>query len=286
MGPAALTGRRRWSRGAWLRAVLLAVAFVWTLFPVYWMVVTSFKTTMDIFSLRLQLLPAHPTLDNFIELWTGVVPVPTYFANSVVTSTATCVLTIAVCLLAAYAFSRLEFRNREPLQLSLLIAQMFPFVVLLIPLYLIFLKSHLLNTNAGLVLAFASTAIPVGVWFMKGFMDSVPRELDEAARIDGCSDLRLLRDVLLPLMIPGIIAVGVFAFLDAWNNLYFPLAFVSNPHGRTLPVGLLFAVDSRYREDWGGLMAASILASLPPIAGFVAVQRWLISGMGTGALRG
>jgi multiple sugar transport system permease protein len=286
MGRVARKGRRRRSRGVGLRALLLGVALVWTLFPVYWMVVTSFKTTMDIFSMRLQLLPAHPTLDNFIELWTGVVPVPTYFANSVITSTATCALTVAVCLLAAYAFSRLKFRYREPLQLSLLVAQMFPFVVLLIPLYLIFLKSHLLNTKTGLVLAFASTAVPVGVWFMKGYMDSVPRELDEAARIDGCSDLRLLRDVLLPLMIPGIIAVGVFAFLDAWNNLYFPLAFVSNPHGRTLPVGLLFAVDSRYREDWGGLMAASILASLPPILGFVAVQRWLISGMGTGALRG
>jgi multiple sugar transport system permease protein len=269
-----------------VRIILLALALIWTLFPVYWMTVTAFKSTLEIFSLRLQLMPAHPTIENFVEMWTGVVPVRTYFANSVVTSSSTCLLTIAVSLLAAYAFSRMKFRYKEPLQLSLLLAQMFPFIVLLIPLYLIFLKSHLLNTNLGLILAFASTAIPVGVWFMKAFMDSVPRELDEAARIDGCTEIRLLRDVLLPLMLPGIIAVGVFAFLDAWNNLFFPLALVTNPHGRTLPVGLLYAVDSRYREDWGGLMAASILASLPPVFGFVTVQRWLISGMGAGALRG
>ena len=114
----------------------------------------------------------------------------------------------------------------------------------------------------------------------------MPRELDEAARIDGCTEIRLLRDVLLPLMLPGIIAVGVFAFLDAWNNLFFPLALVTRPSGRTLPVGLLYAVDSRYREDWGGLMAASILASLPPVFGFVVIQRWLISGLGAGALKG
>ncbi len=233
-----MTGRRRWSVGAAVRMILLALALIWTLFPVYWMLVTAFKTTLEIFSLRLQLVPAHPTLENFVEMWTGVVPVRTFFANSVVTSGLTCALTIAVSVLAAFAFSRMKFRYKQPLQLSLLLAQMFPFIVLLIPLYLIFLRSHLLNTNQGLVLAFASTAIPVGVWFMKGFMDSVPLELDEAARIDGCTEIRLLRDVLLPLMLPGI------------------------------------------------LMAASILASLPPILGFVAVQRWLISGLLAGAMKG
>ena len=281
-----MAGRKRRSVGTVVRMILMALALIWTLFPIYWMTVTALKTTLEIFSPRLQLLPAHPTVENFTEMWTGVVPVRTYFANSVVTSSLTCVLTIVVSVLAAYAFSRMKFRYKEPLQLSLLLAQMFPFIVLLIPLYLIFLKSHLLNTHLGLILAFASTAIPVGVWFMKGFMDSVPLELDDAARIDGCTEIRLLRDVLLPLMLPGIIAVGVFAFLDAWNNLFFPLALVTNPNRRTLPPGLLFAVDSRYREDWGGLMAASILASLPPVLGFVAIQRWLISGLGAGALRG
>ena len=281
-----MRGRRRWSLGTMVRVVLMALALIWTLFPIYWMTVTAFKTNLEIFSLRLQLLPTHPTVENFVEMWTGSLPIRTYFANSVVTSSLTCVLTVAVSVLAAYAFSRMTFRYKEPLQLSLLLAQMFPFIVLLIPLYIIFLKSHLLNTNQGLVLAFASSAVPVGVWFMKGFMDSVPRELDEAARIDGCTELRLLRDVLLPLMLPGIIAVGVFAFLDAWNNLFFPLVLVTRPNGRTLPVGLLYAVDSRYRADWGGLMAASILASLPPILGFVVVQRWLISGLVAGALKG
>jgi multiple sugar transport system permease protein len=121
---------------------------------------------------------------------------------------------------------------------------------------------------------------------MKNFFDSIPRELDEAARIDGCTDLGVIRHIHMPLIGPGIVAVGVFAFLEAWNNLVLPLGLSTRPDARTLPPGLLLAVDSQFRQDWGGLMAASILASIPPIVGFVAVQRWILRGLISGALKG
>jgi multiple sugar transport system permease protein len=280
-----MIGRRQW-KVILRRGPLLALAMTWTLFPLYWMAVTALKSNLDIFNLRLELVPARPTLENFVGLWTSSVPIRSYLTNSIVTAVATCLFTIVLALLAAYALSRLRMPLREPLQLLMLIGQMFPLLVLLIPLYLLFLRLGLLNTNQGLVLAYCSTAVPVGVWFMKGFMDAVPRELDEAAKIDGCGDLGVLRHILLPLLGPGLVAVGVFAFLDAWNNLVFPLGLTTRPEARTLPPGLLMAVDSQFRQDWGGLMAASILASLPPIVAFIAVQRWIIRGIVSGALKG
>lgn len=281
-----MAGRRSSRPRRLVHALLVLLALGWSLFPLYWMAVTAFKRNIDIFSFELQLLPTTPTVENFASLFGSDVPVRTYFINSVITALATCAVTIVVSVLAGYAFSRLRFRAQRPLELSLLLGQMFPLLVLLIPLYLVYLRLGILNTNLGLVLAFCSFAIPVGVWFMKNFLDSVPRELDEAARIDGCSDLGVIRHILLPLIGPGIVAVGVFAFLEAWNNLVFPLALSTRPDARTLPPGLLLAVDSQFRQDWGGLMAASILASIPPIVGFIAVQRWILRGLISGALKG
>ncbi|NJD27731.1 MAG: carbohydrate ABC transporter permease [Chloroflexi bacterium] len=281
-----MPGRRLSPLRRVIHTALVLLALAWSLFPLYWMAVTAFKRNLDIFSFELQLLPTTPTFENFANLFDSDVPVRTYFINSVITALGTCLVTIFVSVLAGYAFSRLRFRGQRPLEMSMLVGQMFPLLVLIIPLYLIYLRAGLLNTNAGLILAFCSIAVPVGVWFMKNFIDSVPRELDEAARIDGCGDLGIIRHILLPLIGPGIVAVGVFAFLEAWNNLVFPLAFSTRPDARTLPPGLLLAVDSQFRQDWGGLMAASILASIPPIVGFIAVQRWILRGLTSGALKG
>jgi len=281
-----MAGRRSSRPRRIVHGALVLLALAWSLFPLYWMAVTAFKSNLDIFSFDLQLLPTTPTIENFANLFASDVPVRTYFINSVITALGTCLITIVVSIFAGYAFSRLRFRGHRPLELTLLLGQMFPLLVLLIPLYLVYLRTGLLNTNLGLVLAFCSFAIPVGVWFMKNFVDSIPRELDEAARIDGCTDLGVIRHILLPLIGPGIVAVGVFAFLEAWNNLVFPLGLSTRPDARTLPPGLLLAVDSQFRQDWGGLMAASILASLPPIVGFVAVQRWILRGLISGALKG
>jgi multiple sugar transport system permease protein len=280
--------RKAIRRDRWLpvRYGLLVIALIWSLFPLYWMLITAFKSNVDIFDLHLEFWPHHPTLENFGELWNGILPVRSYLTNSVITSVASAVVATVVSILAAYSISRGKVRGASGIQLGLLGSQMFPLVVLLVPLYILFRHSGLLNTNLGLVIAFTSFTIPVGIWFMKGFIDSVPRELDEAAKIDGCNDLQVLWHVLVPVLWPGIVAVMIFAFLDAWNNLLFPLALTTQDSARTLPPGLLEAVDSQFRDDWGGLMAGSIVTALPPIVGFVIAQRWIIRGLVAGALKG
>lgn len=286
---AAIAARRsrslnRTARGV-LLAVLVALTLLWSLFPLYWMLVTAFKSNLDIFELGLQLVPTRPTLANFEEVLTGTSPIGRYFVNSVVTSVATAVVTVVCSLLAAYALSRLRVRGGTAILLSVLSAQMFPLVVLLIPLYVIFRASHLLNSYAGLVLSFTSFAIPLGIWLMKGFVDAIPRELDEAAMIDGCGSFQVLLHVITPLLLPGLVAVAVFAFLDAWNNLLFPLTLITQSDLKTLPPGLLNTVSGEFKHDWGGLMAASIVASAPPIIVFVLLQRSLMKGLIAGALK-
>jgi multiple sugar transport system permease protein len=279
--------RRSASRAA-RRTVLLALValtLLWSLFPLYWMLVTAFKSNLEIFDLGLELVPRHVTLANFQEIATGTSPIGRFFVNSVITSVATAVVTVVFSLLAAYALSRLRVKGGTGIMLSVLSAQMFPLVVLLIPLYVIFRASHLLNSYAGLVLSFTSFAIPLGIWLMKGFVDSIPRELDEAAMIDGCNTLQILRHVIVPLLLPGLVAVAVFAFLDAWNNLLFPLTLITQVDLKTLPPGLLNTVSGEFKHDWGGLMAASIVASVPPIVVFVLLQRYLMKGLIAGALK-
>ncbi len=198
----------------------LALGLVWTLFPLYWMLAGSLTPNLSIFSYDFHLFPSHPTLEAYQNLFSaGSLPLGTYLRNSLITGAGTAVVTTAVSLLAAYSLSRYRYRFKNAIQLGLLAAQMFPLVVLLVPLYLVYASAHLLNSNIGLVIAFCSFAVPIGVFFMKGFIDSIPIALDESAWIDGCTGLRTLWYVVLPLAWPGVIAVGIFAFLGAWNDL-------------------------------------------------------------------
>ena len=266
-------------------AVLLGSA-LWSFFPMYWMLSTSLKENLDVFKLVPELVPLNPTLDNYIKLVFGANPIYRYFLNSVITSLGTVVISITLATFAGYALSRLRFRFRKSIMMGVLITQMFPLVVLLAPLYLMYVKAHLLNTYSGLMIAFTSFAIPFGIWMVKGFVDSVPVEIEEAAMVDGCSRLQAMYKVVLPLIIPGIVATGVFAFLDAWNNLLFPLILVNDISMKTLPPGMILAFGGEFKHDWGGMMAASTIVSLPVVAVFVLLQRYLVEGLTGGAVKG
>ncbi|MEM5817111.1 MAG: carbohydrate ABC transporter permease, partial [Desulfitobacterium hafniense] len=154
------------------------------------------------------------------------------------------------------------------------------------PLYLLYVKAHLLNTYLGMVIAFTSFALPFGIWMIKGFIDSVPVEVEQAAMVDGCSRMQALRTVVLPLITPGIVATGIFAFLDAWNNLLFPLTLTNEIAMKTLPAGMVMAFSGQFKSDWSGMMAASFITTLPVLIIFIFLQRYLVEGLTGGAVKG
>ena len=265
---------------------ILVVFLVWTLFPIYWMFITSIKETVHVFDLPPEIFPSTPTLEHYLELDQGSIKVSVFFMNSVINSIGTVLLAIVLAVLAAYALSRVKFRFRKAVSVGILTTQMFPLVVLLIPLYLLYKNLRLLNTYQGLILAFTSFTLPFSIWMLKGFIDSVPIEVEESAFMDGCTRLQILTRILLPLIIPGVVATGVFAFLDAWNNLLFPLMLVSQPSMKTLPPGMILAFAGEFKHDWGGMMATSVIVSLPVVVAFVLVQRFLVEGLTRGAIKG
>jgi multiple sugar transport system permease protein len=282
-----VVGIRRNKLPAFVIIVAILVVFlVWTLFPIYWMFVTSIKETVHVFDLPPEIFPATPTLEHYLHLDQGSIKVSVFFMNSVINSIGTVLLAIVLAVLAAYALSRVKFRFRKAVSVGILTTQMFPLVVLLIPLYLLYKNLRLLNTYQGLILAFTSFTLPFSIWMLKGFIDSVPIEVEESAFMDGCTRFQILTRILVPLIIPGVVATGVFAFLDAWNNLLFPLMLVSQPSMKTLPPGMILAFAGEFKHDWGGMMATSVIVSLPVVVAFVLVQRFLVEGLTRGAVKG
>ena len=265
---------------------VLAATFIWTLFPFYWMLSTALKPEIDQFKVPPDFWPQTITFENLIKLFAPDSLIIQFFFNSFITAIATVVVTVVLATLAGYALSRLRFRFRKQILISVLVTQMFPMVVLLIPLYLLYVKADLLNSYLGLTIAFTSFALPFGVWMIKGFIDSVPVEVEEAAMVDGCSRIEAMFKVVLPLATPGIVATGIFAFLDAWNNLLFPMTLVNDVTMKTLPPGMLIAFGGQFKHDWGGMMATSFLTTLPILVIFILVQRYIVAGLTAGAVKG
>lgn len=267
-------------------AVILAVFLVWTLFPIYWMVSTSIKPTVNVFDRPPKIFPLNPTLEHYIGLDKGSIKVSVFLLNSVICSVGTVILSVMLAILAGYALSRLRYRFRKLVSIGILTTQMFPLVVLIIPLYLLYKKMHLLNTYQGLIVSFTAFTLPFSIWMLKGFLDSVPVEIDESAIMDGASRMQILVHILTPLIVPGIIATAVFSFLDAWNNLLFPLVLITRPSMKTLPPGMILAFTGEFKHDWGGMMATSVIVSVPVVIAFILVQRFLVEGLTAGAVKG
>jgi len=265
---------------------VIAATIVWCIFPFYWMLSTSVKTDLGVYRIPPELWPTEFTLANFEKLFAYNSMIPRFFWNSLATAIGTVLVTVVLASFAGYALSRLRFRFRYNILIAILVTQMFPMVVLLIPLYILYAKVELLNTWTGLILAYTSFALPFGVWMIKGFIDSVPLEIEEAAMMDGCGRVGAMFRVVLPLATPGIVATGIFAFLDAWNNLLFPLTLVTEIEMKTLPPGMILYFTGQLRTDWGGMMATSFLTTLPIVLIFALVQRYLVAGLTSGAVKG
>jgi N,N'-diacetylchitobiose transport system permease protein len=285
----AIFRQRRRRRPFPLIGSLIAVLFciVWA-FPIYWMVNTAFKPRQEVLSSTPHFVPENPTFDNFVTAITkGHFFV--YLQNSVLVVTGAVVLAIVLGLFAAAALSRFRFRGRRTILILILIVQMIPGTALLIPQFLVFNATGLLGTYWGLILAYVASVLPFSIWVMRGFFLAIPIELDEAARLDGASTWQVLTRVLFPLVMPGIVASSVFAFIAAWNDYIFAFTFMKDQAHYTLPVWLnsfTVIIAGEIGTDYGGQMAAATMFAIPVVVFFMIIQRNLITGMSAGAVKG
>lgn len=278
---AARRGRRR-SRRVALNAAAALFCAVWA-FPVYWMFDTEFKPYGRILSSTPGFLPIPLSLGNF----TDAVHKPlfgTYLRNSLIVTGSVVLLSLAVAFLAATALTRFRFLGRRGFLVGVLMVQMVPQPALLIPLFLSLRSAHLLNTLIGLTLTYVAFVLPFTIWTLRGFLHGVPIELEEAAMVDGAGRLTIMRSILLPLVAPGVIATSVFAFITAWNDYVYAYVMMKDQDKYTLPVWLV-SFSTSTGTDYGGLIAASSLFALPVIVFFMIIQRRLVEGMTSGAVK-
>jgi len=278
----------RRTRKVMLNAAAIAVAVV-TLFPIFWMVSTAFKPATEIYSLTPRPLPAHPTWTNFANVLNGSVigmPYWTFLRNSLFVTVASVLVSSVIALLAAIAVARFRFRFRTTYLIMLLIVQMLPQQALVIALFLDFRRLNLLDSLIGLILLYITFALPVTIWMLRNFVAAVPRELEEAAAIDGAGPLQRFWKVLLPLVMPGLVTTSVFAFIFAWNEFVFATTFLGTDQAKyTLPVYVTYFFG-KGSVDWGAIMAASVLFTLPVMIFFLIMQRRLRTGLLAGAVKG
>jgi multiple sugar transport system permease protein len=254
------------------------------LLPVYWMLATALTPDGKVFAYPPALFPADVTFEHFASL-AGNPQLFGYLVNSAIVSGVTAVLSVIVSAYMAYSFSKYRYRGRRSLMYLVLSSQMFPQALLLVTLYAVFDAYDLLNTYTALVLSFTTFTLPLCVWMLKGFFDTIPDSLIEAARIDGASRPRIIHSVIVPLSGPGLVAAGLFAFVRGWNDFIFALT-LAGPDKQTLPPGLANTYLGEAQTAWPELMAASLVVSLPVVIAFIALQRFLVGGITAGAVKG
>jgi ABC-type glycerol-3-phosphate transport system permease component len=280
--------RSRRARRAGLNLLGLLVALV-TLFPIFYMVSTALKPPTEIYSLTPHPLPSHPTLANFRAVIDGSViglPYWNFLKNSLFVTLVAVAASSLIALLAAVAVARFRFRFRTTYLIMLLIVQMLPQQALVISLYLDFRSLGLLDSLVGLILVYTTFALPVTILMLRNFVATVPRELEEAAALDGAGPMRIFWRILLPLVAPGLVATSVFAFIFAYNEFIFALTFLNVDTAKfTLPLYVQYFYG-RNGADWGAIMAASTLFTIPVMAFFLLVRRRLAGGLVAGAVKG
>ena len=273
----------RRSRALW-NALGLAV-FAVVIFPVYWMVLTSFRRRVDVQSTSPDFVPNPGTLQNYRNAFGR-----DFFWESVRNSLVVTLLVVAAALLigflAAVAVSRFRFRGRRSFVVLVLLVQMIPAEAMIISLFKVLNDWRLTNTVIGLSLTYLVFVLPFTIWTLRGFVGNVPRDLEEAAMVDGASRMRAFFTITLPLVAPGVVATGVFAFIQAWNEFIFALVIMNRPEKQTLPVWLQAFNEGARGTDWGGVMAGSTLMAIPVIVFFLIVQRRMVGGLTAGAVKG
>jgi len=271
----------------WTRRVLLTLLTLFTATPLYVMLSSSLKPLQDVTG-AFRWIPSTLTVRPYIDIW-HTVPLGRYFLNSLIVASSATGCSVAVAVFAAYAVSRYRFRGRRAFTVTVLSTQMFPGILFLLPLFLIFVNLGnltglaLYGSRGGLILTYMTFTLPLSVWMLAGYFDSVPRDLDEAAQMDGCGPLGALLRVVVPAALPGIVAVAVYSFMTAWSEVLFA-SVMTNDVTRTLSIGLQ-GYATQNEVYWNQVMAASLVVSVPIVAGFLLLQRYLVAGLTAGAVK-
>jgi multiple sugar transport system permease protein len=269
------------NQGAIVGLTLVVAAVV--LFPVLWMIGAAIRPVGEILVYPPNVLPQDPTI-RFMAKILGDAKYQRFFVNSVVVALATLLLTTTIGLSAAYGFSRFRLPGGRAILLGILALLMLPRVTLIVPYFRLAKSLGIYDSLLALIVANTAFLLPMSIWLLKGYLDSIPIELEEAALIDGCTRIQTLRKVLLPLAIPGMIGVGTFIFIGAWNEYLLAAVLTDTPSSQTLPIGLA-AFFGEYFRDWNSIMALSTLTSIPLMLIFVFFQRWVVQGMTSGAVK-
>ena len=278
--------------------LFLVVVVLVTIYPILWVVTIAFSGTQNLsivdlganptFLDRLRAVmpwPAHWSAANFVSVMSDQ-PFATWIFNSVVIATATTLVGVALACTAAYAFSRFKFPGRRTGMMAFLVSQMFPGTLTLIPLYIILVQwLGLGGTRIGLVIVYATTSIPFSVWMLKGYFDTIPKELEEAAIIEGAGPGTIFWRIVLPLAKPAIAITALFSFMTAWNEFILAATFMNQEEMYTAPVGLKFFVGG-FQQQWGYFAAGSIIVSFPIVFLFLYLQKYLVSGLTAGSVKG
>lgn len=272
----------------WAGRIFLTVMLLFTLLPMVWMLLTSFKSGFAALQFPPQWWPKEPTLASYRKLLDPTNSVGAdflrFFWNSLFVSTMSTILSVIVAVPAAYAFSRFDFPGRKFLFFSVLLRNMFPAVVFMVPLFILMRLLGLMNTHGSLILTYLTFGLPLAIWLLKGFYDNIPYQLEQAARIDGASRFQAFLLIVMPLSIPGIIATAIYSFIGAWNEYIFAYTFINRNDRLTLPIGIqrFFSESS---SDFPGLMAASFMMSVPVVVLFLMLQRYFVRALTEGAVK-
>lgn len=270
-----------------VRVVGLTLLALFTLAPLFVMVSSAVKPLGDVQG-PFQWVPSHLTLRPFVDIW-HTIPLARYFANSLVVSVCATVFSVLLAILAAYAISRYRFPGRELFRMTVLSTQMFPGILFLLPLYLIFVNIGqvtglaLQGSLVGLIITYLTFSLPFSIWMLVGYLDTIPRGLDEAAKVDGAGPMGALVRIVVPAAKPGIVAVGIYAFMTAWGETLFA-SVMTNDSSKTLAIGLR-EYSTEISVYWNQVMAASLVVSVPVVVGFLLLQRYLVQGLTAGAVK-
>jgi multiple sugar transport system permease protein len=280
--------RRRMDGWRWGGRVFLLFMLIYTALPMVWMLLTSIKSGFAAMAFPPEWWPSEPTLASYRNLLDPENSVGRdflrFFWNSLIVSTLTTILAVLVAVPAAYAFSRFRFPGRRFLFFSVLLRNMFPAVIFLVPLFILMRFLGLVNTHGSLVLTYLTFGLPLAIWLLKGFYDNIPVQLEQAARIDGATRLQAFVLIVMPLSVPGIIATAIYSFIGAWNEYIYAYTFLSKNEQLTLPVGVQ-RFFSENTTDFPGLMAASFMMSVPVVVLFLVLQKYFVRALTEGAVK-